>query len=384
MPTKNAWRPRRACAQGREPRSQGFTDYRKMFDKLGKQIDAVFIATPNHHHALPAMIAMQLGKGVYCEKPLCHDIAEARKLAEMAAATQSRHADGKPGALRGGLSPACASTFGPARSARSPRPTVGPIAPTAAAARGRPSEPVPAGLHWDEWIGPAPYRDFHGDLHPHEWHGWYDFGNGSLGNMACHVLDGVYWALKLEHPTSIEAEEIFGGTDERYPIGTTHPLGFPRPRRHARREGLLVRRPPRRRRPGDHRSQGRAEERDCQGDRTIFRRCSLELQKKYPGREIRLQRLALRGRKGDSLYRLLRRRHARRAQGQDGGDRRAAQVAAAAAKLVRRFPAGRAAKARTTRRPASTILPGSPSSPCWATWPSTPAKGERSSGTGPT
>ena len=63
-----------------------------------------------------------------------------------------------------------------------------------------PSEPVPAGLHWEEWIGPAPYRDFHSDLHPHEWHGWYDFGNGSLGNLACHVLDGVFWALKLDHP----------------------------------------------------------------------------------------------------------------------------------------------------------------------------------------
>jgi predicted dehydrogenase len=75
-------------------------------------------------------------------------------------------------------------------------------------------------MHWDEWIGPAPYRDFHDDLHPHEWHGWYDFGNGSLGNMGCHVLDGVYWALKIEHPTSIEAEEIRGGSDERYPTGS--------------------------------------------------------------------------------------------------------------------------------------------------------------------
>ena len=61
-------------------------------------------------------------------------------------------------------------------------------------------------MHWDEWIGPAPFRDFHSDLHPHEWHGWVDFGNGSLGNMSCHVLDGVYWALKVEHPVSVEAE----------------------------------------------------------------------------------------------------------------------------------------------------------------------------------
>jgi predicted dehydrogenase len=82
-----------------------------------------------------------------------------------------------------------------------------------------PKLPVPAGLHWDEWIGPAPYRDFHDDLHPHEWHGWYDFGNGSIGNMGCHVLDGLYWAFKVEHPTSIEVENIRGGSDERYPTG---------------------------------------------------------------------------------------------------------------------------------------------------------------------
>jgi hypothetical protein len=83
-----------------------------------------------------------------------------------------------------------------------------------------PREPAPAGLHWQEWIGPAPYRDFHGDIHPHEWHGWYDFGNGSIGNMGCHVLDGVYWALKIDHPTSIEVEQMRGGSDERYPTGS--------------------------------------------------------------------------------------------------------------------------------------------------------------------
>jgi hypothetical protein len=88
-------------------------------------------------------------------------------------------------------------------------------------------EPVPAGLHWDEWIGPAPYRDFHSDLHPHEWHGWHDFGNGSLGNMGCHVLDGVYWALNLEHPLSIEMEEIRGGSQERFPTGSRLRWDFP-------------------------------------------------------------------------------------------------------------------------------------------------------------
>jgi len=82
-------------------------------------------------------------------------------------------------------------------------------------------------LQWDSWIGPVPYRDYHDDLHPHEWHGWYDFGNGSIGNMGCHVLDGVYWALKLEHPTTIEMEEVRGGSNERYPTCSRIRWDFP-------------------------------------------------------------------------------------------------------------------------------------------------------------
>jgi predicted dehydrogenase len=198
---------------------QVFTDYRKMFDKIGKNADAFFIATPNHHHALPAMIAMQMGKNVYCEKPVCHDIAEARAMREMAAKTKVATQMGNQGHCMDGYRKLCeyiwAGVIGKvtethswtnrANGGEGPRP---------------PKLPVPAGLHWDEWIGPAPYRDFHDDLHPHEWHGWYDFGNGSIGNMGCHVLDGVYWALKCEHPASIEVENLRGGSDERYPTGS--------------------------------------------------------------------------------------------------------------------------------------------------------------------
>ena len=197
---------------------QVFTDYRVMYDRIGKQIDAVFIATPNHHHAPAAMMAMQLHKGVYCEKPLCHDIAEARKLRQMARHSKAPAQMGNQGHCEDGYRRLCefieAGVVGNITETHSwtdranggvgPRP---------------PALPVPEGLHWDNWIGPAPYRDYHTDLHPHEWHGWYDFGNGSLGNMSCHVLDGVYWALKVEHPTSVEAEEIRGGTNERYPMG---------------------------------------------------------------------------------------------------------------------------------------------------------------------
>ena len=201
------------------PQPRFFTDYREMFDKVGKNIDAVFISAPNHHHATAAMIAMQLGRNVYCEKPLCHDIGEARKLRQMAkhyskVATQM----GNQGHCEEGYRRLCeyiwAGVIGNVTETHSwtdranggvgPRPAI---------------EPVPAGMHWDSWIGPAPYRDFHSDLTPHEWHGWYDFGNGSIGNMGCHVLDGVYWALKLDHPTSIEVEQMRGGTSERYPTG---------------------------------------------------------------------------------------------------------------------------------------------------------------------
>lgn len=198
---------------------KAFTDYRRMFDELGKQLDVVFIAAPNHQHTPPAVMALQLGKNVYCEKPLTHDIAEARRLRTLARQTKAATQMGNQGHCTEGYRRLCEyiweGTIGPitethswtdrANGGRGPRP---------------PSITPPEGLHWDEWIGPAPYRDYHIDLHPHEWHGWYDFGNGSLGNMACHVLDGVFWALMVDHPTSIEVEEMNGGSNERYPVGT--------------------------------------------------------------------------------------------------------------------------------------------------------------------
>ena len=215
---------------GKRPRRrqiETFTDYRRMFDKLHKQIDAVFIATPNHHHAPPSMIAMQLGKGVYCEKPLCHDIAEARQAgAKRPASTRWPRRWATRGTASEGYRRLCeyvwAGAIGPITETHSwcdrSNGGVGPRPPT---------EPVPAGLHWDEWIGPAPYRDFHKDLHPHEWHGWYDFGNGSLGNMGCHVLDGVYWSLKLEHPQSVEAEVGLRRERRALPVGTRIRWDFP-------------------------------------------------------------------------------------------------------------------------------------------------------------
>ncbi len=203
-----------------------FTDYRKMFDKMGKELDAVVITTPNHHHALPSMLAMEHNIAVYCEKPLTHDIAEARELRARARKCKAPTQMGNQGHCEDGYRRLCEfvasgvvgkitethSWTNRANGGIGPRPPV---------------LPVPVGLHWDEWIGPAPARAFHSDLHPHEWHGWHDFGNGSLGNMGCHVLDGVYWALKIEHPTSIEALNIIGGSNERYPLGSTLRFDIP-------------------------------------------------------------------------------------------------------------------------------------------------------------
>jgi predicted dehydrogenase len=196
-----------------------YTDYRRMFDDLGKELDAVFVATPNHHHALPSMMAMKRNIAVFCEKPLCHDIYEARELRKAAALSQAAAQMGNQGHCEDGYHRLCefiaAGVVGTIKETHSwtdrsnggvgPRP---------------PSLPTPEGMDWDAWIGPAPMRKYHEDLHPHEWHGWYDFGNGSLGNMGCHVLDGVFWALDVDHPTSITAEEIAGGTKERLPTGT--------------------------------------------------------------------------------------------------------------------------------------------------------------------
>jgi len=203
-----------------------YHDYRKLFDEMAKDIDAISVATPNHHHFLPAMIAMQLGKAAYVEKPMAHSIEQARQMAAASLKYKVTTQMGNQGHSGEGYRRLCEYIWAGAigkvtevhcwtnrdNGGSGPRPA---------------TEPVPAGMHWDEWIGPSPYRDFHKDLHPHEWHGWYDFGNGSLGNLACHVMDGVVWALKLKHPTSMEAEYILGGTNERYPAGDRLRFDFP-------------------------------------------------------------------------------------------------------------------------------------------------------------
>ena len=200
------------------PDAKIYDDYRKLFDEQ-KHLDAVWVATPDHHHFPASVRAIDAGLAVYCEKPLCHDIYEARKLRELAKAKKVATQMGNQGHSSEYYRRLCEYIWAGA---------IGNVTEvhhwcnrSNGGTGGRPPTlPVPAGMHWDEWIGPAPFRDYHKDLHPHEWHTWHDFGNGSLGNMACHIMDGAFWALKIDHPTSIVVEEMAGGSAERFPTGT--------------------------------------------------------------------------------------------------------------------------------------------------------------------
>ncbi len=199
-------------------RPKSFCDYRRMFDAMHKDIDAVFIATPDHHHAPASMAAMQLGKHVFCEKPLCHDIHQARTLAAAALRYKVVTQMGNQGHCAEGYRRLCEYLWAGA---------IGDVVETYSwngfvngGAGGRPPPcPAPPSLHWDEWLGPAPYRDYHPGLHPLYWRYYWDFGTGALGDWGCHNLDGVFWALRPGHPTSVECLHKTGGSEEKYPQG---------------------------------------------------------------------------------------------------------------------------------------------------------------------
>jgi predicted dehydrogenase len=205
-----------------------FADYRRLFDAMGKELDAVLIATPNHQHALPALLAIRFGIHVYVEKPLAHTIAEARQLAEEARRGGVVSQMGNQGQSGEGARLLCeyiaAGAIGQVRE----------IHCWTDRANGFPSDStrppparVPDGLDWEQWVGPAPFRDYHAGLHPHDWHSWRDFGNGAIGNMGGHIINHAYWALKLGSPASVELEEVNGGNGDCWPAGTRIRWDFP-------------------------------------------------------------------------------------------------------------------------------------------------------------
>jgi predicted dehydrogenase len=197
----------RRAAQSFEahPQAKKYYDYRKLLEEMDRQVDAVAVSTPNHVHAPASVTAMRMGKHAYCEKPLSHSVFEARTAARVAAekkvATQMGtqiHAEDNfrriVELVRGGAIGEVRECHCWLRSGGS------------AGDRPKETPPVPPGLHWDIWLGPAPYRPYHPCYVPHDWHYWWDFGGGAFGNMGCHYLDLAFWALDLRHPATIEAE----------------------------------------------------------------------------------------------------------------------------------------------------------------------------------
>jgi predicted dehydrogenase len=188
-------------------KAKKYYDYRVMLEKEVKNIDAVVVGTPDHNHAPASALAMKLGKHVYCEKPLTHSVYEARALRELAnkhkVATQMGNQGTASSGLRQGVEVLQSGALGNVREMHVW--TNRPIWPQGI---DTPTDkpPVPKTLKWDLWLGPAPERPYHPAYLPFTWRGWWDFGTGALGDMACHTLNLPYWGLKLVHPVSFEAE----------------------------------------------------------------------------------------------------------------------------------------------------------------------------------
>lgn len=185
-----------------------FRDYREMLDKVGKTIDAVIVTTPDHMHAPIAMAAMTLGKHVYVEKPLTHDIYEARMLTQAArrykVVTQMGNQGSSGDSTRYVEALIQNNVIGPVHTVYcwTNRPTwpQGVQSPKDK----RESQPIPTEVDWNKWLGTAPYRDYHPAYMPFRWRGYWDFGTGALGDMGCHFMDVPFRALKLNYPTSVE------------------------------------------------------------------------------------------------------------------------------------------------------------------------------------
>jgi hypothetical protein len=217
------------------PSAKFYRDYRKMFEEMGKSIDAVTVSTPDHNHAMVAGAAMKLGKHVYCQKPLVQTVEEARLLRTLAKERKLITQMGNQGSAEDGLRRAVeciqASLIGPVREVY-----VWSNRPVWPQGMGRPegSDPVPAAMDWDQWIGPAPMRPYKGNraYHDFNWRGWLDFGTGALGDMACHTANMPFRALKLGYPTEIDATSS-GINTESYPLASKIRFQFPA------REGLV-------------------------------------------------------------------------------------------------------------------------------------------------
>ena len=208
-----------------------YTDFRKLYDEMGKNIDAVTVSTPDHSHALASLLGIRMGKHVYCQKPLTHTVFEARVLKEAAkkynVVTQMGNQGSASNGLRRGVEVIQSGIIGPVKEAHVW--TNRPIWPQAPMITKRPdkSDVWPKELNWDAFLAGAPLRPFVKDTyHSFKWRGWLDFGTGAIGDMACHTANMAFRALKLGHPTSIQAQA--GDINpETYPAWAEVTMEFP-------------------------------------------------------------------------------------------------------------------------------------------------------------
>ena len=199
-----------------------YIDFRRMFEEE-KGIDAVLVATPDHIHATATMTAIKNGKHVYCEKPLTHSIHEARKITEAArqakVATQMGNHGHSGEGIRLTVEWIRDGAIGDVRQVHSWSNTGAGWAGNRTA-RPKETPPVQPGLNWDLWLGPVQHRPYHPAYAPYNWRGWWDFGTGANGDMACHNMDPAFWALELGHPISVEASSS-GINPETTPLTST-------------------------------------------------------------------------------------------------------------------------------------------------------------------
>jgi predicted dehydrogenase len=190
----------------RFPKAKFYKDFREMLDKEHKSIDAVSVSTPDHNHAVQAHAAMQLGKHVYVQKPLTHDIYEARILTEAAKKYKVVTQMGNQGASGDGVRQLRewynAGIIGEVHTVYVW--TNRPVWPQGIPWPTEKSQ-VPKELDWDLWLGTAPYKDYVEKIVPFNWRGWWDYGTGALGDMACHLVEPPFRVLNLNYPLDVTA-----------------------------------------------------------------------------------------------------------------------------------------------------------------------------------
>lgn len=211
------------------PKAEQFADFREMLVKMGDKIDAVIISGPDHMHGVAAMMAMRMGKHIYCQKPLTQTVWESRQIRNLATKTKLATQMGNQGSAGPGLRRAVevvkAGIIGTPLELH-----VWTNRPVWPQGLDRPegTDPIPDHLNWDLWLGPAAHRPYKEDVyHAFKWRGWSDFGTGALGDMACHTVNMPFRALDLGYPTMVECEISSRTFVETYPVTSRVRFEFP-------------------------------------------------------------------------------------------------------------------------------------------------------------